>query len=167
MFGQESHVAGGLPIFLMAGISAVASVRVRDVSPRLTAQAGLGALIAGVALALVALAVESGAIFLAGAAVCGLGFGPAFAGIFRVLTTMAPADRRAEVVSSVLTVSYIAFSLPAVAAGFGVVQIGLRSTAAIYGGALIAMATLALLLSGRLHEGEGFEDEELPEAVVA
>ena len=167
VFGQESHVAGGLPIFLMAGISAVASVRVRDVSPRLTAQAGLGALIAGVALALVALAVESGAIFLAGAAVCGLGFGPAFAGIFRVLTTMAPADRRAEVVSSVLTVSYIAFSLPAVVAGFGVVQIGLRSTAAIYGGALIAMATLALLLSGRLHEGEGFEDEELPEAVVA
>ena len=37
VFGDESHLAGGLPIFLMAGISAVASVRVRDVNARLPA----------------------------------------------------------------------------------------------------------------------------------
>ncbi|MEJ7789523.1 MAG: MFS transporter [Thermoleophilaceae bacterium] len=166
VLGEESHLAGGLPIFLLAGISAVASVRVRDINARLTAQAGLGALITGVALALVALATGSAAVFLVGAAVCGLGFGPAFGGIFRVLTTMAPENRRAEVVSSVLTVSYVAFSLPAVVAGFGVVQIGLRSTATIYGATLIAMAVLALGLSGRLEEGDALENDELAEAVA-
>jgi len=98
--------------------------------------------------------------------VCGLGFGPAFGGIFRVLTSMAPENRRAEIVSSVLTVSYVAFSLPAVVAGFGVVQIGLRSTATIYGATLIAMAVLALGLSGRLEEGDALENDELAEAVA-
>jgi len=166
VFGEESHLAGGLPIFLMAGISAAMSVRVRDVNSRLTAQAGLGALITGVALALLALATGSAAVFLVAAAVCGLGFGPAFGGIFRVLTTMAPENRRAEIVSSVLTVSYVAFSLPAVVAGFGVVQIGLRSTATIYGATLIAMAALALVLSGRLDEGEPLQDDELVDAVA-
>jgi len=166
VLGEESHLAGGLPIFLLAGISAVASVRVRDINARLTAQAGLGALITGVAVALVALATGSAAVFLVGAAVCGLGFGPAFGGIFRVLTSMAPENRRAEIVSSVLTVSYVAFSLPAVVAGFGVVQIGLRSTATIYGATLIAMAVLALGLSGRLEEGDALENDELAEAVA-
>ncbi len=154
VFNDESHVAGGLPIFLMAGISAVASVRVRHVNARLTAQAGLAALIAGISLALVALATESGTLFLGAAAICGLGFGPAFGGIFRVLTTLAPSDRRAELVSSVLAVSYIAFSIPAVAAGVAVDQIGLRETAEIYGAALIAIAALALVLTGRLESGE-------------
>ena len=163
VFGDESHLAGGLPIFLMAGISAVASVRARDVNARLTAQAGLAALIAGISLALVALATESGALFLGAAAICGLGFGPAFGGIFRVLTTLAPSDRRAELVSSVLAVSYIAFSVPAVAAGVAVDQIGLRETAGIYGAALIAMAALALVLTGRLESGD-VENEVLAEA---
>jgi len=164
VFGDDSHVAGGLPIFLMAGISAVASVRVRDMSARVTAQGGLAALIAGISLALVALAAESGPIFLAGAAVCGLGFGPAFGGIFRVLTTLAPPDHRAEIVSSVLAVSYIAFSIPAVAAGVAVDQIGLRETAEIYGATLILIAALALLLTGRLDERGAPEDELLAEA---
>jgi len=165
VLGEESHLAGGLLIFLLAGISAAMSVRVRDVNSRLTAQAGLGALITGVALALLALATGSAAVFLVAAAVCGLGFGPAFGGIFRVLTTMAPENRRAEIVSSVLTVSYVAFSLPAVVAGVGVGQIGLRSTATIYGATLIAMAVLALVLSGRLEEGGALEDGELVDAV--
>lgn len=164
VFDESSHLAGGLPIFLMAGISAVASVRVRNISARLTAQVGLGALITGVAIALVALATGSAALFLVAAAVCGLGFGPAFGGIFRVLTTMAPESHRAEIVSSVLTVSYVAFSLPAVVAGLGVVRIGLRSTALIYGATLIVMAALALLLSGRLEDGEEAEEEEPAQA---
>lgn len=163
VFGNDSHVVGGLPIFLMAGISAVASVRVRDVSARLTAQAGLGALIAGISVALVALGTESGPLFLVAAAICGLGFGPAFGGIFRVLTSLAPPDRRAELVSSVLAVSYLAFAVPAVVAGVAVDQIGLAETAEIYGAALIVIAALALLLTGRLEPGPA-QEELLAEA---
>jgi MFS family permease len=153
VLGESSHLAGGLPIFVMSGISAVMSVVLRRAHPRTTAQRGLVALIAGVALALVALAAESNLLFIAGAAIAGFGFGPAFAGVFRVLTELAPASQRAALVSSVLVVSYLAFSLPAIAAGVAVSDLGLRETAEIYGAALIAIAAVALALSRHLSEG--------------
>jgi MFS family permease len=161
---EPSHLAGGLPIFVMTGISAVACIRVRTLSARTTARAGLTALIVGLAVALAAVAAGSNAAFLTGAAICGLGFGPAFAGIFRVLTDLAPVDRRAELISSVLTVSYLAFSVPAVVAGIAVTQVGLRDTAEVYGAVLIALATLALLLSRHL---EGASEVTIPAGGVA
>ena len=147
---EPSHVAAGLPIFVMAGISGGASIRARALSPATTARGGLAALIVGLAIALGAVEAGSSEFFLAAAAICGLGFGPAFGGIFRALADLAPAARRAELVSSILTVSYVAFSVPAVAAGVAVTQIGLRETAEIYGAVLIVLAGLALLLSGDL-----------------
>ncbi|MDQ6745414.1 MAG: MFS transporter [Actinomycetota bacterium] len=147
---EASHLAGGLPIFVMAGVSAIMAVRLRHTHPQVTARWGLSALIAGVALALVALQLRSNALFLVASAIAGLGFGPAFAGVFRVLSELAPRDERAGLVSSVLAVSYLAFSLPAVAAGAVITDFGLRDTAEIYGVALIVSAVIALVLSGSL-----------------
>jgi predicted MFS family arabinose efflux permease len=152
VLGDPSHVAGGLPIFIMAGVSAVASVRLREAHARSAARAGLGAMIAGVGLALAALAAGSTVVFLAATAIAGLGFGPAFAGAFRALSSRAPAAERGGLVSSILAVSYLAFSLPAVAAGAAVTTLGLRETATVYGAALIALALIALGLSGRLED---------------
>jgi MFS family permease len=161
VLGDTSHVAGGLPIFVMAGISALASIWLRDSHARATARGGLVALIAGVGVALAALQTGSTALFLAGAAVAGLGFGPAFAGAFRALTTLAPTDQRAGFVSSILIVAYLAFSLPAVAAGVAVTQLGLHETADIYGIALIALAAVALALSHQLQDPSSSPGVEL------
>jgi MFS family permease len=150
VLGASSHLAGGLPIFAMAGVSAITSVRVRGIDPQVVTRWGLPALITGVALALVALRAESDALFLVGAAVAGLGFGPSFASVFRVLGELAPPDQRAGLLSSVLAVSYIAFSAPAVIAGAAISHAGLRDTAEVYGLALIATAFVALALSGSL-----------------
>jgi MFS family permease len=154
VLGESSHLAGGLPIFVMAGISALASIWLRDVAPRRTARGGLLALIAGVAVCLAALAAESSAFFLIGGAIAGLGFGPAFAGVFRSLSLRAPADGRAALLSAIFVVSYLAFSVPAIIAGAAVTQLGLRDTAEIYGLALIAIAVVALALSANLEEPE-------------
>jgi MFS family permease len=150
VLGATSHLAGGLPIVVMAGTSALVSIWVRDIPAQTTARWGLPALIVGVALALVALRAESDVLFLAGAAIAGLGFGPAFAGVFRTVSEMAPPDQRAAVVSAVLTVSYLAFSLPAVVAGAAVTRFGLRDTAEVYGLVLIVVAAVALVLSGSI-----------------
>ena len=152
VLGVDSHVVGALPIFIMAGVSAVASIRLRDAHARATARGGLAGLIAGVAVALVAIADDSIALFLVGAAIAGVGFGPAFAGAFRALSNRAPADQRAALVSSILAVSYLAFSLPAIAAGAAATTLGLRETTYIYGIALIGLAGLALALSGQLED---------------
>lgn len=152
VLGDASHVAGGLVIFIMAGVSAVASVRLRDAHARSTARGGLAALMAGIVLVLVSLEIGSLALFLIGAAVAGLGFGPAFGGAFRALSNLAPSDQRAGLVSAILAVSYLAFSLPAVAAGAAVTQLGLHETADIYGIGLIVLAGVALALSHQLQD---------------
>lgn len=150
--GNTSHVAGGLPIFIMAGVSSLASVWLRDTHARSTARGGLAALISGVALTLVGLNAGSLALFLVGAAIAGLGFGPAFAGAFRALSNRAPVDQRAGLVSAILVASYLAFSLPAVAAGVAVTQFGLHDTTNVYGALLIIVAAIALALSGQLQD---------------
>ena len=147
VFGEPSHLAGALSIVVMAGISAVASYFVRNVSPSTTARGGLAAVITGLVVVVIAIASASNTTFLLGAAICGLGFGPAFAGIFRSLAERAPVDRRAELVSAILTASYLAFSLPAIAAGVAVTQVGLQDMAVVYGIVLIVLATLALVLT--------------------
>jgi MFS family permease len=150
--GNTSHVAGGLPIFIMAGVSSLASVWLRDSHARATARGGLAALIAGVVLTLVGLNVGSLALFLLGAATAGLGFGPAFAGAFRSLSNRAPVDQRAGLVSAILIASYLAFSLPAVAAGVAVTRFGLHDTTNVYGALLIVIAAIALALSRHMQD---------------
>jgi MFS family permease len=152
VLGATSHLSAALPIFVMTGISAIVSVRVVHVDAGTTARFGLVALIAGLGLAVAGIAAESELLFLGGSAVAGLGFGPSFAGVFRALSERAPADQRAALISSILVVSYIAFSIPAVIAGVAVSQIGLQETAETYGAALIGIAALALALSGNLDE---------------
>jgi MFS family permease len=149
---DSSHVAGGLPIFIMAGISSIASIRLRDVHARSAARGGLVALILGIALALIALNDGSTALFLVATAVAGLGFGPAFAGAFRAVSNRAPIDQRAALVSSIYVASYLAYSLPALAAGIAVTRAGLHATANVYGAVLIVLALVALLLSHRLED---------------
>jgi MFS family permease len=149
---DSSHVAGGLSIFIMAGVSSAMSLVLRDTHARVAARGGLSALIVGVALALIALNDGSTALFLLATGIAGLGFGPAFAGAFRAVTNRAPADRRAALVASVYVASYLAYSLPALAAGIAVTRYGLADTANVYGAALIALALLALALSHRLQD---------------
>jgi predicted MFS family arabinose efflux permease len=151
---DSSHVAGGLSIFIMAGVSSMTSVWLRDTHARAAARGGLTALILGVLLALLALNDSSTALFLLATGVAGLGFGPAFAGAFRAITNRAPADRRAALVASVYVASYLAYSLPALVAGIAVTRYGLLETANVYGAALIALALLALALSHRLQDPE-------------
>ena len=150
---RGSHLSGGLPIFVMAGHQRpgldLACARSRR--GRRRPRRARGADRRGRARPR-ALAAESSVLFLAGCAVAGLGFGPAFAGVFRALSLRAPADQRAALLSAVFVVSYLAFSVPAIIAGAAVTELGLRTTAEIYGGVLIAIAGLALALSGNLDE---------------
>ena len=61
----------------------------------------------------------------------------------------ATAGARTGLMSSFFVLSYLAFSLPAIAAGLFAGYFGLQSTAVGYGFALVAMAGAALLAMAR------------------
>jgi MFS family permease len=143
--GSHSLVLGGFALFVLAATSAVTVVAVRATAPRRVMLLGIVALAAGVALTLAAITAGSVALFLAGTAVAGIGFGGGFQGGLRTVVPLAAPEERAGVISIVFVISYVALGIPAVIAGFLVVDAGgLLDTAREYGVGVIALALVAL-----------------------
>jgi hypothetical protein len=65
----------------------------------------------------------------------------------RALLPTAAPDQRAGLLSAFYVQSYLAFSLPAVAAGLAVPLIGLSSAAYLYGAVIIVLAVISLAAS--------------------
>jgi hypothetical protein len=69
-----------------------------------------------------------------------------------VITALAEPDDRAGLVAACYIVGYLAFSVPALAAGVATTAFGLHSTALVYSGslAILAAAAVGILLLRRL-----------------
>jgi MFS family permease len=138
----NSRIAGGLVIAGLMGAAAVASALVRAAEPRVILIRGSLVLIAGVGITLIAVAMGSITGLYAGSVIAGLGFGPAFSGIFRSLAPLAPPEKRGALLASIYVVLYPSFSVPAIIAGIAVTQFDLRTTTYVFG--LIVMALAAV-----------------------
>ncbi len=98
------------------------------------------ALSAGMLALVLAVAVESPALYVAGSVIGGAGFGVAFLGALRALSVAIPPEHRAAVMSAFYVVAYGALSLPAILAGVLVTPLGLETTFELFGGAVAALA---------------------------
>jgi hypothetical protein len=146
-----NHLIGGLTVAVLTGAGAAASLPGSRRPARAVLTVGALVLATGTALTLVALNTGSPGLFFAATAVAGAGFGSTFGGAFRSLAPLVGAEQRAELFAALYTVSYLAFSLPAVIAGALVPVLGLRTTADGYGAAvvLLAIAAAGTALRGR------------------
>ena len=143
--GSTSVVLGASSLTVLAGIAVGASYLLRNVPARTVLGWGIAALVAGVAITLMALGAGSVALFFAGTAVSGVGFGAGFQGGIRSVVPQAAPHERAGVLSLLYVISYLGMGVPAVAAGFGATDgLGLLGAARVYGIALIVLAGLAL-----------------------
>ena len=134
---------GGLVIFLLDGTGAAASVVSRGVSGPTAMFAGCLTLLTGAVVTIAGIETTSAAVFLAGTAVAGAGFGTAMLGTFRTVSALAPPDQRAGLIAAYFIASYIAFSVPVVAAGVAITHFGLHRTALVYGAAIAVLAAVA------------------------
>jgi MFS family permease len=144
--GSGEVVLGALSLFVLAASAVVAIMVLRRAAARTVIAVGILALIAGVAVTVVAVSVDSEALFFAGSVIAGVGFGSGFQGGIRLVVPLAAPHERAGLVSLLYVVSYLGLGVPAVLAGFGVVHGGgLIDTTRYYGAAVIALAVLALV----------------------
>jgi predicted MFS family arabinose efflux permease len=144
--GSGDVVAGGLSLFVLAAAAVAAIIVLRRAPARMVMGFGCLTLAAGVAVTVVAVNLGWTAVFFAGSAIAGVGFGCGFQGGIRTVVPLAAAHQRAGVVSLLYVVSYLGLGVPAVLAGFGVVHGGgLINTTRYYGAAVIALAVLALV----------------------
>lgn len=134
-------------IAAMAGImltlpAALAQLAFRRAAPWAAASAGSAALTAGLVLIVIATAADSGALFAVGAFIAGAGFGVAFLGGLRQLTSVIPAEHRAAVMSAFYAVAYTSLSVPAVIAGIVVTHLGLETTFEVFGSVVAGVALI-------------------------
>jgi predicted MFS family arabinose efflux permease len=91
-------------------------------------------------LIVAAAATSSAVLFTAGAIVTGAGFGTAFLGGLRSLSSAIPPEHRAATMSAFYLVAYGSLSVPAVIAGLVVEPLGVQTTFEIFGSAIILIA---------------------------
>jgi MFS family permease len=140
---SHDNVWGGLVILFLSGTGTVTAVALRKLVPRRAMVWGNASLAVGSGITLAGVIDRASVTFMMGGVVAGIGFGLGFLGAFRHLTSLASLDRRGALVSSIYIVSYLAFSLPVIAAGIAVNHFGLRDVAIVYAAAIAALAVLA------------------------
>ena len=143
--GNASVVLGASSLTVLAATAVSSVYLLRHVPARSVLVWGIAGLVAGVALTLIALGAGSVALFFAGTAVSGVGFGAGFQGGIRTVVPEAAPHERAGVLSLLFVISYLGMGVPAVAAGVGATDgLGLLGSARVYGIALIVRAGFAL-----------------------
>jgi len=144
LFGLSNHLIGGFVVTLLCGAGAATAfvLRSRPTSRIL----GISAitLSAGTALTLAGVEVHTVALAGIGTVVAGVGFGASALASFGTLARIASPGERSELFAFALVIAYLAFSLPAVAAGYAATSVGLHSTTVVYSLGVIAFGLIAL-----------------------
>lgn len=144
--GQASALLSGmLPALPVLGaVAAILVVRQRP-APGVLRSAALW-LAGGQAVVLLGVQQHATAALFGGALLAGVGFGAAFNASLRLLAAAASdPHERAGLMASFYVLSYLAFSLPALGAGWLAGHWSLERTSLLYGAVLIVLALLAWL----------------------
>jgi hypothetical protein len=144
-FGLTNHLIGGLVVTLLCGTGAVTVFLLRKRALPGVLRFGAVLLTVGTALTLAGIIWSLVALGIAGTVVAGVGFGASALASFGALAGMSAPAERGELFAVAYVIAYVAFSLPAVAAGFAATSFGLHSTAVVYSAGVIVFGLLASL----------------------
>jgi MFS family permease len=144
LFGLSNHLIGGLVVTLLCGAGALTAFLLRNWP--ISRVLGISAILLSAGTALTLAGVETHAVALAGAGtiVAGVGFGASSLASFGTLARLATPGERSQLFAVALVIAYLAFSLPALAAGLASTTVGLHATTVVYSLAVVALGLVAL-----------------------
>jgi hypothetical protein len=145
--GVASPWVGGVVVSALMLTAALAVAAFRDWPARRLILTGTSTLSLGVAVSMIGIQQQQVIALLGGTVIAGAGFGSTFSGTLRALLPTAGPHQRAGLLAAFYLQSYLAFSLPAVAAGLSVPLIGLSTAAYLYGAAIILLAVTSMIAS--------------------
>ena len=149
LFGLASHFFGGLEVALLCGTGAAAAFALRRRPGRAVARISTALLTAGTALTLLGIVTDGLPAAVAGTVLAGIGYGASGLWAFGSLARLAgPADpaERGGLFAVAYTIAYLAFSLPAGAAGYAATRAGLRATVITYAFLVILTGLAAFVI---------------------
>ncbi len=144
VFAIDNHLVGGLLILAVNGTGIVGTLALRTSPPERALLLGALVFTVGVAGTVGALFTASTALLFTSAVVTGFGVGAAFLGAVATISKGVAPGHRAGLLAGIFAVGYLAFSLPAIAAGIAVGEFGLTRTTEAYGAVVVLLALLAV-----------------------
>jgi MFS family permease len=154
LFGLTNHLVGGLVVTLLCGPGAITAFLLRSRPAPGLVSPGAALLAAGTAVTLGGVLAHSIALSGVGTAVAGVGFGMSSLATFGTLGRLAAPEQRSELFAVAFVISYLAFSVPAVAAGIASTHAGLRPTTIVYSVAVVVLSAAAVAAQ-RVRAGRG------------
>lgn len=142
---NHSHALAGLVVFALFAAAAVSELVAARLAPRTGTLTGLGLLIIGLALITMALSAASLTAFVAGIIIGGIGAGIAFKTGITLVSNLAPADKRGEVLSSFYVAAYLGITVPVIGVGVLTVLSSLFTATLVFS---IVVAAIALAAGG-------------------
>lgn len=152
VFGLSSHLIGGLVVTLLCAPASVTVLALRGWPTERTLALAATLLLLGTAVGLAGVEANSLMTAALGTAIAGIGFGASALASFGTLARIAEPAERGELFAVAFVISYLAFSIPAVAAGLAATHVGLHETSVVYSAAVIGFCALALVAQ-RLRTG--------------
>jgi MFS family permease len=146
---QTSHAVAGAIFLELAAVVAASIVATQSLSSRAAMLWGLALMPPSVALVVAAQLEGSMSIMIIATALCGVAAGLGYRGSLQVVNQIAPAERRAEVVSAYLICVFLGNALPVI--GIGVISTLASATAAsmAFAATIAAFALIALVFGSR------------------
>jgi MFS family permease len=154
--GVTNRAVVGLVVFAVFAASMVGQVMLGLIPEAVAMPAGCLALIAGMGLLALSLALSSLALLVLAGVISGFGQGLAFRAGLTTVNARAPAEQRSAVASSFFVVAYVAISLPVIGEGILADVMGLRPAGLIFAAVVAAVSGTALILLG-LERASGVE----------
>jgi predicted MFS family arabinose efflux permease len=146
---ETSHAVAGAIFLEIATVVAVGIVATQSLSSRAAMLWALALMLPSVALLVAAQLEGSIIILIIATSACGLAAGLGYRGSLQVVNQIAPADRRAEVVSAYLVCVFSGNALPVI--GVGVISTLASPTSAslVFAATIAAFAFIALVFGSR------------------
>jgi MFS family permease len=144
LFGLHNHLIGGLVVTLLCGAGALTAFALRTWPIDRVLWLSAIMLAGGTALTFAGVEAHTVALAAAGTVVAGIGFGASALASFGTLARIAAPGERSELLAFALVIAYLAFSLPALAAGYASTRFGLHATTVVYSLGVVATALIAL-----------------------
>ncbi|WP_086996778.1 MFS transporter [Rhizobium sullae] len=143
--GSRAPLTGGAVVtaLMLSGAAAVFLRRAK--SPRANLTFGVSATTLGILTVVAGVHLTNVPVLILGTLFTGMGFGTNFLGSVGTILPLAKPDERAGLLSAFYIQSYLAFSLPAILAGFLAKSIGYAPTTDIYATAIILVSLAGLM----------------------
>jgi MFS family permease len=124
MLHHVNYAVAGAVTCLFFGVATAAALSLARFNSRPVLLVGLGLFLVGLALVVAGISIGSLPLFLIATVVAGSAFGALIIGSLSAANRLAPADTRAQVISSYFVFAYAGLAVPVVGVGVAVDYVG-------------------------------------------